>query len=60
MAGCVRVRLAAAQVQTQYVAWQRWLAGDVDPGTGTNWYTWNREQLAKMRNDDGNVTDAWR
>ena len=43
-----------------YVAWQRWLAGDVDPGTGTNWYTWNREQLAKMRNDDGNVTDAWR
>lgn len=23
-------------------------------------YTWNREQLSKLRNDDGNVTDAWR
>lgn len=32
----------------------------MDAGTGSNWYTWNREQLAKARNDDGNVTDAWR
>ncbi|GIL51750.1 hypothetical protein Vafri_7680 [Volvox africanus] len=49
-----------SKVQRDYMAWKRWLGGDVDGGTGTNWFTWNREQLAKPRNDDGNVTDAWR
>ncbi len=49
-----------SQVQREYTSWKRWLSGDVDAGTGSNWYTWNREQLAKARNDDGNVTDAWR
>eukprot|EP00198_Chlamydomonas_reinhardtii_P003824 XP_001693160.1 glycosyl transferase [Chlamydomonas reinhardtii] len=49
-----------SKVQREFVTWKRWLAGDMDSGTGTNWYTWNREQLSKLRNDDGNVTDAWR
>ncbi|GIL92522.1 hypothetical protein Vretifemale_20040, partial [Volvox reticuliferus] len=49
-----------SKVQRDYMAWKRWLGGDVDGGTGTNWFTWNREQLSKPRNDDGNVTDAWR
>lgn len=31
-----------AKVKVNYMAWQRWMHGDVDPGTGTNWYTWNR------------------
>ncbi|KXZ43170.1 hypothetical protein GPECTOR_99g805 [Gonium pectorale] len=49
-----------SKVQRDYTSWKRWLSGDMDVGTGTNWYTWNREQLSKPRNDDGNVTDSWR
>ncbi len=31
-----------AKVQTNYLAWERWMKGDVDGMTGSNWYTWNR------------------
>ena len=33
--------------------------GDVDPGTGNNWYTWNTSNLSGQRNDNGNQTDNW-
>ncbi|GLI62082.1 hypothetical protein VaNZ11_004642 [Volvox africanus] len=48
-----------AKVKVNYLAWERWMHGDVDPGTGTNWYTWNSGMLEKMRNDNGNNTDNW-
>ncbi|GIL75226.1 hypothetical protein Vretimale_7896 [Volvox reticuliferus] len=48
-----------AKVKVNYLSWQRWMHGDVDPGTGTNWYTWNSGMLEKMRNDNGNNTDNW-
>ncbi len=31
-----------AKVQTNFVAWRRWMHGDVDLGTGSNWFTWNK------------------
>lgn len=31
----------------------------IDPGTGSNWYAWNRKQLEKVRNDRGAQTDHW-
>ncbi len=31
-----------AKVKTNFLAWQRWMHGDVDPLTGSNWYTWNK------------------
>lgn len=48
-----------AKVQTNFVAWRRWMHGDVDLGTGSNWFTWNNAQLEKLRNDGGNNTDNW-
>ncbi|KAG2500666.1 hypothetical protein HYH03_001432 [Edaphochlamys debaryana] len=48
-----------AKVQVNYLAWQRWMHGDVDVMTGTNWYTWNAGQLEKARNDSGNNTDQF-
>ncbi len=26
----------------------QWIKGEVDPETGTSWYTWNRKQLEKV------------
>lgn len=48
-----------AKVQVNFLAWQRWMHGDVDTMTGSNWYTWNAGQLEKLRNDNGNNTDEW-
>lgn len=30
------------QVKGQYLAWRRWMQGDIDLNTGTNWYTFNK------------------
>ncbi|PNH06649.1 Ankyrin repeat domain-containing protein [Tetrabaena socialis] len=48
-----------AKVKVNYLAWERWMHGDVDMMTGSNWYTWNNGCLEKLRNDNGNNTDNW-
>ncbi|KAJ9526929.1 hypothetical protein QJQ45_025369 [Haematococcus lacustris] len=49
----------AMQISHNYLVWRRWMDGDVDAVTGSNWYTWNSMQLEKVRNDGGNNTDVW-
>jgi len=31
-----------AQVRTNFVQWQRFMDGDMDPETGSDWYTWHK------------------
>lgn len=31
------------QVSRDFLAWKRWLSGDIDPSTQHNWFTWNRQ-----------------
>uniref|UniRef100_A0A6S8NKA7 1,3-beta-glucan synthase n=1 Tax=Dunaliella tertiolecta TaxID=3047 RepID=A0A6S8NKA7_DUNTE len=47
------------KVRANFEKWQRWMDGDVDLATGSNWYTWHNSQMEKLRNDSGNNTDTW-
>ncbi|KAL6745812.1 1,3-beta-glucan synthase component-domain-containing protein [Haematococcus lacustris] len=51
--------MGKASISHNYLVWRRWMDGDVDAVTGSNWYTWNSMQLEKVRNDGGNNTDVW-
>ncbi|GIL73021.1 hypothetical protein Vretifemale_3258, partial [Volvox reticuliferus] len=45
------------KVSRDWSAWLGWMRGEVDPATGNNWHSWNRQQLEKVRNERGTVTD---
>ncbi|GAX79705.1 hypothetical protein CEUSTIGMA_g7146.t1 [Chlamydomonas eustigma] len=47
------------KTKKDYEAWKQWIRGEVDPGTGTSWYTWNKKQLEKIRNDHCDQPSRW-
>ncbi|KAJ9527498.1 hypothetical protein QJQ45_025772 [Haematococcus lacustris] len=50
---------SVTKVKRDFGCWAAWLRGEVDPGTGTSWHTWNRKQLSRLRNDRGHQTSHW-
>jgi hypothetical protein len=34
--------LLSTAVSNNFLVWKRWMNGDVDATTGSNWYTWNK------------------
>ena len=42
--------------QDDFNAWRLWMRDVMDPGTKTTWFTWNKGQLEKVRNERRTAT----
>ena len=54
------VQFVVNQTKADYKQFNRWLQGEEpDPDSKQTWYTWHDRQMAKIRNENSNITDHY-
>ncbi|KAL4419050.1 hypothetical protein ABPG77_011032, partial [Micractinium sp. CCAP 211/92] len=47
------------RVKDDFAAWLMWMRDITDTSTGSTWFTWNKGQLEKARNEGNTQTNPW-
>jgi len=54
------VQFVVSQTKADYKQFSRWLQGEEeDPDSKLTWFTWHDRQMAKIRNENSNITDHY-